>query len=99
MDEGDAFCLTGCEEANDVQVNQTDFVQVERDARPSGLYLPFQFFYMLPPHAANKSYRRPLSIRIFFDSQGHVSLLSSATLQGLHAECHLEFPWITAFSL
>ena len=54
MDEGDAFGLTGCEEANDIQVDETHFVQVERDARPSGLYLRFQFFYMLPPHAANQ---------------------------------------------
>ena len=68
MDDGDAFRLTCCEEANDIQVDETDFVQVERDARPPGLYLRFQFFYMLPPHSANKSYRRPLSIRIFFDS-------------------------------
>jgi hypothetical protein len=48
MDEEDALCLTCCEEANDVQVDQADFVQIERDARPSGLYLPFQFFDMLP---------------------------------------------------
>jgi len=67
MDERDAFRLTFCEEANDIQVDQTDFVQVERDPRPQGLYLSFQFFYMLPPHAANQPYRRPLSIRIFFD--------------------------------
>jgi len=67
MDEGDAFCLTCCEEANDIEVDETDFVQVERDARPSGLYLRLQFFYMLPLHSANKSYRRRLSIRIFLD--------------------------------
>jgi len=54
MDDGDAFRLTGCEEANDIQVDETDFVQVERDVRSSGLYLRFQFFYMLPPHAANQ---------------------------------------------
>ena len=54
MDEGDAFRLTCCEEANDIQVDETDFVQVERDIRSSGLYLRFQFFYMLPPHAANQ---------------------------------------------
>jgi len=44
MDEGDAFCLACCEEANDIQVDDTGFVQVQRDARPSGLYLRFQFF-------------------------------------------------------
>ena len=44
MDEGDAFCLTACEEANDVQIDQTYVVQVERDARASGLYLRFQLF-------------------------------------------------------
>ena len=54
MDEGDAFCLTCCEEANDIQVDETDFVQVERDARTPGLYLRFQFFYMLTPQAANQ---------------------------------------------
>ena len=54
MDEGDAFRLTCCQKANDIQVDETDFVQVERDVRSSGLYLRFQFFYMLPPHAANK---------------------------------------------
>jgi hypothetical protein len=54
MDERDAFRLTRCEEANDIQVDETDFVQVERDVRSSGLYLRFQFFDMLPPHAANK---------------------------------------------
>ena len=53
-DDGDAFRLTCCEEANDIQVDETDFVQVERDVRSSGLYLRFQFFEMLPPHAANK---------------------------------------------
>ena len=53
MDEGDTFCLTCCEEANDIQVDQAYFVQVERDARPSGLYLRFQFYNMLPLHAAN----------------------------------------------
>ena len=68
MDEGDAFCLTCCEEANDIQIDQADFVQVERDARPSGLYLRFQFVYMLPLHTANQPYGRPLSIRIFLDS-------------------------------
>ena len=68
MDEGDAFCLTCCEEANDIQIDQADFVQVERDARASGLYLRFQFFDMLPAHAANKPQCRRLSIRIFFDS-------------------------------
>jgi hypothetical protein len=68
MDEGHALCLTGCEEANYIQVDQTHFVQVQRDIRPSVLYLRFQFFYMLPPYSANKSYRRPLSIRIFVDS-------------------------------
>ncbi|MDX6528135.1 MAG: hypothetical protein QOH41_425 [Blastocatellia bacterium] len=54
MDEGDAFRLTCCEEANDIQVDETDFVQVERDARASGIYLRFQFFDMLPLHAANQ---------------------------------------------
>jgi len=54
MNEGDALCLTCCEETNDIQVDQAYFVQVERDVRPSGLYLRFQFFYMLPPHAANQ---------------------------------------------
>ena len=68
MDEGDSLGLTCCQKANDFQVDQADFVQVERDARPPGLYLRFQFFYMLPPHSANKAYRRPLSIRIFVDS-------------------------------
>jgi len=68
MDQRDAFGLTGCEEANDIQVDQAHFIQVERDARPSGLYLRFQFFYTLPLHAANQPYRRRLSIRIFFDS-------------------------------
>ena len=67
MDDGDAFCLTCCEEANDIQVDQAYFVQVERDARPPGLYLRFQFFYMFPPHSANQPDRRPLSIRIFLD--------------------------------
>ena len=67
MHEGDAFCLTGCEEANDIQVDQADFIQVERDARASRPYLRFQFFYTLPLHAANESYRRPLSIRVFLD--------------------------------
>jgi len=67
MDEGDAFCLTSCEEANDIQADYTDFVQVERDVRPSGLYLRFQFYNMLPLHVANQPYRRPLSIRIFLD--------------------------------
>ena len=68
MDEGDAFSLTCCEEANDIQVDEADFVQVERDARPSGPYLRFQFFDALPLNAANQPYRRPLSIRIFVDS-------------------------------
>jgi hypothetical protein len=54
MDERDAFRLTGCEEANDIQVDQTDFVQVERDACPSGRYLSFQFLDMLSPQAANQ---------------------------------------------
>ena len=54
MDEGDAFCSTGCEEANDIQVDQPYFVQVERDTCSPGLYLSFQFIYMLPPHAANQ---------------------------------------------
>src|SRR5712675_506697 len=54
MDNGDAFCFTCCEEANDIQVDQAYFVQVERDARPPDLYLRFQFFYMLPSHAANQ---------------------------------------------
>ena len=67
MDEGNPFCLTSCEEANDIQVDQAEFVQVERDVRPSGLYLRFHFFYMLPPHAANQPYRCPLSIRVFLD--------------------------------
>src|SRR5712691_9900914 len=67
MDERDAFCLTCCEEANDIQVDQTYFVQVERDARPSGLYLRFQFFYTFPLHAANEPNRRPLFIRMFLD--------------------------------
>ena len=54
MDERDAFRLTFCEEANDIHVDQTNFVQVERDSRPPGLYLSFQFIYMLPSHAANQ---------------------------------------------
>ena len=54
MYERDAFRLTFCEEANDIQIDQAYFVQVERDARPPGLYLSFQFFYMLPSHAANQ---------------------------------------------
>jgi hypothetical protein len=53
MDDGDAFRLTSCEEANDIQVDKTDFVQVEREVWSFSLYLRFQFFYMLPPHAAN----------------------------------------------
>jgi len=68
MDERDAFRLTFCEEANDIQIDQTDFVQVERDVRSSGLYLRFQFFDMLPPHAANQPQCHRLSIRIFLDS-------------------------------
>jgi len=54
MDERDAFHLTSCEEANDIQVDQTDFVQVERHAPSCGLHLSFQFFYMLPPQTANQ---------------------------------------------
>ena len=54
MDERDTFCLTFGEEMNDIQIDQADFVQVERDARPTGLYLSFQFFNMLAPHAANQ---------------------------------------------
>jgi hypothetical protein len=53
-DDGDAFRLTGCEEANDIQVDETDFVQVERDVRSSGLYLRFQLLYVLSSHAANQ---------------------------------------------
>jgi len=53
MDDGDTFCFAGCEEANDIQVDQAYFVQVKRDACASGLYLRFQFFYMLLPQAAN----------------------------------------------
>ena len=68
MDDGDAFCLTSCEEANDIQVDETDFVQVEREVRSPGLYLRFQFFDMFPPHAANQPQCDRLSIRIFFDS-------------------------------
>src|ERR1700682_5846411 len=64
MDEGDAFCLTCREEANDIKGDEADCVQAGRDPRPPGLYLRFQFFYMLPPHAANQPYRRRLSIRI-----------------------------------
>jgi hypothetical protein len=54
MDERDPFRLTFSEEANDIQIDQAYFVQVERDARASGLYLSFQFFYMLLLHAANQ---------------------------------------------
>jgi hypothetical protein len=53
MKERDAFDLTCCQKANALKVDQAYFVQVERDARAFGLYLRFQFFYMLPPHAAN----------------------------------------------
>jgi len=53
MKERDAFDLTGCQKANALKVDQTYFVQVERDARASGLYLRFQFFYILPPHPAD----------------------------------------------
>jgi hypothetical protein len=67
MHEGDAFSVTCSEEANDIQVHQADLVQVERDVRPSGFYLRFQFFYMLPPHAADQPYGRPLFIRIFLN--------------------------------
>src|SRR5882724_7412491 len=67
MDERDALRLTFCEEANDIQIDQGYFVQVERDTRPPGLYLSFQFFYMLPPHAANQPEGCRLSIRIFLD--------------------------------
>jgi hypothetical protein len=67
MDEGDAFCLTSCEEANDIQIDQTYVIQVERDAPPSGLYLRFQFYNMLQLHAANQPYRRAGSIRSFLD--------------------------------
>ena len=68
MDDGDAFRLTGSEEANDIQVDETDFVQVERDVRSSGLYLRFQLLYMLSSHPANQPQRRRPSIRVFFDS-------------------------------
>ena len=68
MDDGDAFRLTSCEEANDIQIDETDFVQVERDVRSSGLYLRFQFFDMFPAHAANQPQRRRMSVRISFDS-------------------------------
>jgi len=53
MNERDAFDSTGCQKANALKVDQAYFIQVERDARASALYLRFQFFYMLPPHAAN----------------------------------------------
>ena len=53
MDQEDAFCLTCCEETNDIQVDQTEFAQVERDASAPSLHLRFQFFYMLPPQATN----------------------------------------------
>jgi len=54
MDDRDAFGFTCCEEANDIQIDQAHFVQVELDARPPGLYLRFHFFYMLPSHAADQ---------------------------------------------
>ena len=53
MNQPDAFDLTCCQKANALKVDQAYFVQVERDARASGLYLCLQFFYMLPPHAAD----------------------------------------------
>ena len=68
MDKSNAFRLTFCEEANDIQVDQTDFIQVESHARPHGRYLSFQFFNMLTAHAANEQYRRPLAIPVFLDS-------------------------------
>ena len=99
MDKGDAFCLACCEEANDIQVDQAYFVQVQRDARPSGLYLRFQFFYMLPPHAANKSYRRTGSIRMFLDPQGHVRFSPVADLNGCTLSAIWNSPESQAFSL
>ena len=67
MDEGDTFCLTCGEEANDIQIDQTDVVQVECDTGRSGLYLRCQLLYVLPLNATNQSYRGRLSIRILLD--------------------------------
>jgi hypothetical protein len=41
MDEGDAFCLTSCEEANDIQADYTDFVQVGVTRAPPAFICAF----------------------------------------------------------
>ena len=94
MDEGDAFGLTCCEEANDIQVDQTDFVQVERDARPAGLFALSILQYA--PAACGQSAVSSSSVHSnLSQSLRSRSFSLKCQLERLHAECHLEFPSVT----
>src|SRR5882762_8152510 len=67
VEERDALCFAGPEEANNLYVDQVQFLQIQRDLRSALPDLLLQFRQMFRLHPPNESNPRAGPIRILFD--------------------------------
>src|SRR5215813_7299511 len=79
VEERDALCFTGAQEANHLHIDQAHFVHIQSDLRSALLDLLCQFLQVFRLHPPDQSNRRAVAIRITFDLQGH-ELSKSARL-------------------
>src|ERR1700674_5193327 len=67
VEERDPLCFTSPEEANNLDIDQVHFLQIDYDLRSALPNLLLQFRQMFRLHSPNESYRRSRPVRIPFD--------------------------------
>src|SRR5882672_4767343 len=72
VEERDPLCFASPEEANNLDIDQVHFLQIDYDLRSALPNLLLQFSQMFRLHSPNESNRRAGSFGISFDLQGHV---------------------------
>jgi hypothetical protein len=72
MEQRHAIFLTASQEANSLQINQHEFVQIEGYRRSALVDQHFQTLQMLRLHSAYEANRCSLTIAVFFDLPSHL---------------------------
>src|SRR3984893_19485043 len=86
VQERDPLCFTSHEEANNLDIDQVHFLQIDYDLRSALPDLLLQFRQMFRLHPPNESNLRAGPFGISFDLQGHIRLVG---LNGLQYQHHL----------
>jgi hypothetical protein len=82
MEQRHAILLTASQEANSLQINQHEFVQIEGYRRSAFVDQHFQTLQMLQLHSAYKANRCSLTIAVFFDLPSHLRPIRNPETRG-----------------